>query len=505
MRTPRKERATPPLVVLIALVFLTVHSAEAAPDIRQIVVEHRLANGMKFLLVRRETAPVFTAYIRVKAGGADERAGKTGLAHLFEHLAYKGTATVGSRNWQQEEGLLSAIAQAGDDLAAAAPSSPKAGLLKKRIDELSAQARTLERENALTEILTRNGGSDLNAETDKDLTTFYVSLPANRIELWALLEASRLAAPVPRDFYAERSVVMEERRERIDSEPMGVMLEELSLLGFSTSPYRWPTVGFSADLESLSMRDALEFHREHYVPSNALGAIVGDIDIEATERLLDRTFGAIPARPAPRPISATEPRRRSERRSTVFFDASPRLAVGFLKPTLPDRDDYVFDVIELLMTDGRTSRLYRALVTDQAVCSEVSSIMVPGARLPHLYALIATPLANVPLEKVEAALLAELERLKTNPVDERELARVRVKLDVDFSRQISTNAGLADSLSFFEAIAGDWRYMADHRRQIASITAADVQRVARAYFVSENRVVVSLRRPPGAGTEEERP
>ena len=467
-------------------------------DLRTMVVEHRLANGMKFLLVRRGSAPVFTAYLRVKAGGADEARGKTGLAHLLEHLAFKGTPVIGTRDWDQEQPLLLEIAQAGDELARPDGSKERSARLKAQISELSQKARGLERENALMQLLVRNGASGLNAETDKDLTSFYVSLPANRLELWALLEASRLAAPVPRDFYAERSVVMEERRERVENEPIGMLLEELTAIGFSTSPYRWPVVGYPGDLESLSMRDALEFHRVHYAPANAVGAIVGDIDIEATKALLDRTFGAIPARPAPPPLTAVEQERRSERRSTVFFDAAPQLAVAWLKPTLPTREDYVFDVIELLTAEGRTSRLYKSLVTDQALCTDVTATMTPGARLPHLFVVLATPLGDKPLDQVETALLAEIDKLRTELVTPEELARVRTKLDADFSRQLATNEGLAETLSFFEAIAGDWRYLADHRRQIASITAEDVRQVAQRYLVPSNQTVVRLERPAGA-------
>lgn len=483
------------LFVVVLLASLSPAPAKGDTDLRKMVLEHRLANGMKFLLVRRGAAPVFTAYVRVKAGGADEERGKTGLAHLFEHLAFKGTSVVGSKDWPRERELLLELARTGDDLARPGLPAGRGPELQAKLEDLSARARSLEHGSALTELLVRNGASNLNAETDKDLTSYYVSLPSNRLELWALLEASRLAAPVPRDFYAERSVVIEERRERVDNEPMGVLLEELSAVAFTTSPYRWPTVGYPGDLESLSMRDALEFHQKHYAPANAVGAIVGDVDLEATKALLDRTFGAIPARPAPPPLPASEPPRKSERRSTVYFDAASQLAVAYLKPTLPTRDDYVFDVIQLWSAEGRTSRLYKALVTDQGLCSDVTAAMLPGARLPHLYVVLATPLADKPLDVVEKALVAELDRLREDLMTPAELARVRTKLDADFSRQLATNQGLAETLSFFEAVAGDWRYLADHRKTVASIAAEDVREVARRYLVPENRTVLRLTRP----------
>ena len=287
------------LAAMAAILAMAPVPAGAELDLRTMVVEHRLANGMKFLLVRRGAAPVFTAYLRVKAGGADEPPGKTGVAHLFEHLAFKGTSVVGSRDWDRERVLLLEIARAGDELGQPGMPAERVVSLKRRIAELSEKARGLEQENALTQLLSRNGASGLNAETDKDLTSFYMSLPSNRLELWALLEASRLA-PVPRDFYAERSVVMEERRERVENEPLGVLLEELSAIAFTTSPYRWPVVGYPADLESLSMRDAMRFHQEHYAPANAVGALVGDLDLEATQALLS-------AAPIP------DPRRKKKR------------------------------------------------------------------------------------------------------------------------------------------------------------------------------------------------
>lgn len=490
------------LVALAAGALLALE-ARADVDLRRIVVEHRLQNGMKFLLVRRPGAPVFAAYVRVKAGGADEQPGKTGLAHLFEHLAFKGTPIVGARDWEKERPVLLEIARLGEEIVQLQQVEPRDAAriekLEARIADLSVKERSLEDENAMLSLLLRNGGIDVNASTDKDMTSYYVSLPSNRLELWALLEASRLAAPVPRDFYAERAVVLEERRERVESMPVGALFEELSAVAFTASPYRWPTVGYQSDLESLTVHDALLFHREHYAPANAVAALVGDLDLDQTRAVLERTFGAIPARPLPRVMPSREPPQVAERRSTLFFEASPQLAVAFHKPTLPTRDDYVFDVLQILLTEGRASRLYRTLVTDRQMAADVYGTTMPGARLPHLFVVGATVLGDHSLEELEREMLAELDRLKEAPVSVAELAMVRAKLDASFSREIATNQGLAEGLTFFEVLAGDWRYLADHRSQIASITAEDVRRVARTYFVPENRTIVFLRRPGEGG------
>ncbi|MFN7132992.1 MAG: M16 family metallopeptidase, partial [Myxococcales bacterium] len=315
---------------------------------------------------------------------------------------------------------------------------------------------------------------------------------------WALIEASRLAAPVPRDFYAEREVVMEERRMRVESEPLGALFEELFTVAFSASPYRWPTVGYFSDLHALTVEDAMRFHEEHYAPANAVGALVGDIDLEATKKLLDRTFGAIPARPLPRSAPPREPPQTSQRRSTVFFNAEPQLAMAFHKPTLPSREDYVFDVIQLVLTEGRTSRLWRSVVQQKQLAAQLFGTMGPGARLDHLFIIGATPMAGRRFEEVEEAIWAELERLKREGISLRELQMVQNKLSAHHAREISTNAGLASSLTYFETLAGDWRYMADHRKNIASITPKDVQEVAQRYFVPENSTIVRLQRKPGA-------
>ncbi len=483
---------------LLSAALLFPLPASADTDLRNIVAEHRLANGMKFTLVRRPAAPVFTAYVRVKAGGADEVPGKTGLAHLFEHLAFKGTPVIGSRDWEKERPLHFEIAPLGEELhlleRQRPPDEKKIADVMQKLAELSKQQRALVYEDAVMGLLARSGASDLNATTDKDMTSYFVSLPTNRLELWALVEASRLAAPVPRDFYAERDVVMEERRMRVESEPMGALFEELLTVSFTASPYRWPTVGFFSDLSSLTVEDAMRFHEAYYAPGNAVGAIVGDIDIEHTKQILDRTFGAIPARPLPRRLPAQEPPQTSQRRSTVFFSAEPQLVMSFHKPTVPELDDYVFDVIQIVLAEGRTSRLWRSLVQQKQVAVQAFATMAPGARFEHVFVVGATPMNGRPFAEVEAAIWAELERLKKEPISARELEMVRNKLEAHHAREISTNAGLASSLTFFEVVAGDWRYMADHRKRIAAITPEDVQRVARTYFVPENSTVVTLQR-----------
>ena len=294
--------------------------------------------------------------------------------------------------------------------------SAEASELSRQLEALEAEHAKVTDESAFERLYQVNGATGLNASTNKDLTTYHVSFPKNRLELWAHAEAQRFAAPVLRDFYKEVDVVREERRMRTDSSPSGALYEELIQTAFTNSPYRWPTVGYHRDLSGMTLEKALAFHKRFYVPGNAVGAIVGDVRFEEVVPLLERTFGAIPAGPTPPQPDFTEPTRRQTRRSTVWFDANPMLMIAFHKPTLPSRDDYVFDVIETLLSSGRTSRLHRRLVLKDRLAQSIGAWGAPGARLENLFVISAAPMKGITAAQVEAAVLAELERLGKEPV-----------------------------------------------------------------------------------------
>ena len=261
-----------------------------------------LANGMRFLLVRRGTAPVFAANLRFRVGSADDRSGETGLAHLFEHMAFKGTSRIGVRDPAREKEILDLLDGAVRDLLAeidkgASADPPRIEALRAAVRSLTAQEQALVVEDEFSDILTSNGALGLNAATSADLTSYYVSLPSNRLELWCLLESARLRDPVLRQFYSERDVVMEERRYRIDNQPAGRLYEQLLLTAFSAHPYRGPGLGWMSDLQHLTRPEAEAFRKIYYVPNNAVGALVGNFDPAAAEASLRRYFGPVPAGP----------------------------------------------------------------------------------------------------------------------------------------------------------------------------------------------------------------
>jgi predicted Zn-dependent peptidase len=498
-------------VRLMALMLVVVlHPAlvfAASSGLAERVIEHKLANGMTVLMVERHQAPVASINLTFGVGSVNEQVGQTGLAHLYEHMAFKGTRTVGTKNYEKEKPILDELHRVGTELEQRQRDFAKRSLdmpadanektafetLQKRFKELQDQALHYVVGNEMALLYQRHGGVGLNASTGKDITRYVISLPSNRLPLWAAIESDRMANPVLREFYKERGVVMEERRMRNDDSPNGLLFETFTSAAFRAHPYGIPTIGWESDILSLTPEAAEAFFKTYYGPGRATIGIVGDINPKDVIALIENTFGKIPAAPPPPEIVTVEPPQRGERRVEVEFDAEPSLAIGFHKPGLGHPDDYVFDVIDELLTDGPTSRLYQKLVRDSRLAASVNSdANYPGVRSANLFVLSATPLAPHTTAEVESAILAELERLKTEPVSPKELERILNNLDADMVRALRSNSGLSSQLALYQTVAGDWRYILKSRDKIAAVTPADIQRVAAQYFTKSNRTVATL-------------
>jgi len=481
-------------IVLYASTMLLLASLAFGQGLEEKVREHTMKNGMKLLLVERHTSPTVAAWIRFRVGGVDERSDERGLAHMLEHMLFKGTTTLGTRDYAAEKPLLDKIEATANLLLAEQLKRDKADParlkeLQKQLAELEAAAEKFVVKDEFFEIYARNGGSGYNAFTSKDGTTYLISLPANKLELWAAIESDRMQHAVLREFYTERSVVMEERRRSAEAEPEGKLWETFLATAFIEHPFRVPTIGWMSDIDNLTRTKAEAFLHKYYAPNNCIIAIVGDINPDQTIALVERYFAKIPPGTPVPPVAIAEPSQSGEKRLEVVGDAGAELLIGFHKPTLPAPDDYVFDVIDMLLADGRTSRLYKKLVVEQQLATEVSTFSAPGSRYPNLFILTATPRAPHTVQEVEAAINAELERLKTEPVAARDLQQILNKLEFEEFRQMGSNGGLARNLTEYEAVAGSWRYLIDHRKKVAQVTPADVARVAKTYFTRENRTV----------------
>jgi predicted Zn-dependent peptidase len=489
------------VIILLAIIScIALSSTGIAYDLEQKVQKFTLDNGLRVLIVERHLSPTVSLYISHKAGAVDEESGKTGTAHLLEHLLFKGTPSIGTTNFAEERKVLKKIRDTGAALDSEIMKRDRTS--DSKIEELRSELATLEQEakrwiieNEIDRIYTENGGVDLNASTGYDLTTYHVSLPRNRIELWARIESDRLTNPVFREFYTERNVIMEERRQSIESDPDRKLMEQFLATAFMVHPYRRPVIGWMSDIPFLSIDYVKNFFLKHYAPNNTVIAVVGDVVPSEFLNIIEKYFGGIPRQEVSIRRIEDEPEQRGERRIKFVADANPQLFIGYHKPTLPSYDDYVFDIIDTILSGGRTSRLYKILVKEKGIAQSVQSINgLPGARYSNLFIISAVPRHPHTNEELENVVYKELERLKLEPVSEQEIEKARNQLKADFVRRLSSNAGLASMLSYFEAVAGDYRYITDFFTVMDGITAEDIMSAAQKYFISENRTVAELAR-----------
>jgi len=490
------------LLILITQLWVSAASAQSLADR---VVEHTLSNGLTVLMVERHQAPTISFQITYKVGSVNEHSGITGVAHLYEHMAFKGTKRLGTSDYEKEKPILEALEALNREMVLEKEKGTKADperlkSLRERFEALEKEARQWVVTNELAELYDRNGSVGFNASTGREVTSYVVSLPSNRLPLWVAIEADRMANTVLREFYKERDVVLEERRRSVDTNPGGKLFETFLATAFLAHPYGYPTIGWASDVGSLSAVETERFFRTYYTPNNTIIAMVGDFKPGEVIPLLEKSFGAIPAGPPPPPVVTVEPPQRGERRVEVEDEANPQVIIGYHKPNLDHPDDPVFDVIDALLSMGRTSRLYKKIVEEKKLAIGASSSSgTPGARYSNLFTVSATPRTPHTAAEVEAAIYEELDRLKSEPPTEKELQKVITNIDAGLVRSLRSNSGLASQLAYFQAVAGDWRYALRNRDKIAKVTGEDVMRVAREYFTKKNRTVATLVKVPPAG------
>ncbi len=485
---------------LAALVLLTA-PAEAQSLLARfdtLVTRLDLPNGMTFLVVPRRDAPVVSFFTYADVGSVDEPAGQSGVAHMFEHMAFKGTTSLGTTDLTAELAAMRREDAAFSRLRAArlAPVPPTATALASlgaAFEAARDSATAYVDDSAFDRLLEGSGAVGLNAFTSADQTGYFYSLPANKIELWFATEADRFARPVLREFYQERDVVTEERRLRTDSRPTGRLFEEFLTTAFKAHPYGRPTIGYASDLQALSREEAQSFFDAHYGVNNLTVAIVGDVDPGEVARLATQYFTPVPAGPAPERVPTVEPEQIGERRVTLVDRAQPFVMMGFHRPAGSDPDSPVYTVLADVLDAGRTSRFYRGLVeTRQAVGTGVYEAF-PGTKYPSLFTVIAVPAPGVSPDSVEADVTALLARVVADGVTEEELARAKTRARAELVASLQSPDGLAAALAEAEALRGDWRALFRDIDALDRVTTADVQRVAAATFRTSNQTVATLR------------
>lgn len=489
------------LISLVLLGLMNWGTSAGAQDLVQFqkgLTDHRLDNGLTFLIYERPGAPVVSFYTYVDAGSAQEVAGITGLAHMFEHMAFKGTSRVGTNDFEAEKKAMAAVDEAyhAYDLERRRPIAPDPDRLAK-LEQAWKDARDKATEflarDEFSEVIDRAGGVGLNASTASDRTDYYYSLPANKVELWAYLESSRFLDPVLREFYTERDVVMEERRMSTESQPVGRMVEQLLAAAFVAHPYGYPTIGFKSDLQSFSREDALAFYEKYYVPANMIISIVGAVKANEVIPILDRYFGRLPAGPVPLPLRTVEPEQIAERVVRIPDPSQPVYAEGYLRPQITHADNAVYDAIADVLSSGRTSRLYRSLVRDKKIAATTGAFNgFPGNKYQNLMVAFAFPTPGHSNDEVQAAIHAEIERIKTEPISDEELAMVKTRAKAGLIRSLASNTGIGRQLAFYQSLFGDWRELFRSVDRIEKVTKEDILRVAQEVFKPTNRTVAMI-------------
>lgn len=488
------------LRVLPVLLCAALLPGQNLKEFEKRVTEFQLKNGMKFIVVERHDAPVVAFNAFVNAGAANDPAGQASMAHMFEHMIGKGIRSVGSKDWPAEEKALAKVEQVYDKLEAARRASDKQQVqtLEAELKDAIESANNWVEPNAYVRTIEEQGGVGFNAGTASDYTTYFYSLPSNKLELWFLMSSEFFKHPVFREFYKERDVVMEERRMRVESSPQGKMIEELLHTAFTKHPYG-EGIGAAEQIGALRAKEARKFFETYYVPSNVIVAIVGDVTPARAKELAQKYFGDIPAGPPPPAVTVVEPPQTKERRVAMKLDAQPMVVAAYKRPSEKDKSDPVLDVIAGILSSGRTGLLYKDLVQEKKIALAVQAVPTyPSGKYPNLFILFGLPNAGHTVEEVEKGMYAVVDRLKNEKVDATTLQRVKTKVRAGLIRQLDSNSGLAAQLPVYQAAYGDWRMMFRGIEDIEKVTAEDVQRVAREYFVPEHRTVVYSESPKGA-------
>ena len=505
-----------PWCVLMAILVLPGAAGAQQVD----AIEHRLDNGLTLLLVPRPGDPNVAAGWVAKVGSVYERPGITGVAHLFEHMMFKGTQTIGTRDIEQDLQIIEQLDDLRVEIQAAeveldrryqlgeiddpvdpAARSPRHRELLDDFEALLARQSDLLLKEDFSRIYTAEGASGMNAGTSYDFTIYFINVPANKLELWFWMESDRLANPVFREFYAERSVVYEERRLRTDSTPIGKFQEQFEAMFWQSSPYGWPVVGWPSDLEGITRDEALGFFDTYYAPNNLAAALVGDFDPDEAIALAERYFGRLTpgARPPLQPRTREMPQ-LAEKRMVAYADTNPQVVIRYHSVRDGHVDEPALVVLGQLLS-GRTGRLYRSLVEEQQVATRASGGQ-GGFQFEGMFELRGTARQGRRPEEVEEAIYAELERLQTEPVGERELQKVKNQNAADTFRGLRSNFGLMMQLLIREGNRG-WEHINTDPALYEAVAAADVMRVANTYFKPETRAVAVYYRDESSAAEDD--
>ncbi len=470
--------------------------SDAGKYLKDNVIHKNLSNGINVLMLNRGYTPTLALLISFRAGSSDESYDTIGVAHMLEHMLFKGTDKIGTKDYKAEKKILKKIESAGgelDRLRLEDPESKEIAVLREKLKSLQKEHAKYVVSTPYSKIYTENGGVGFNASTSRDKTAYYIELPSSKMELWARLESERLRNPVLREFYLERGAVLEERLMRYDSVGSSNLFEKFNAAAFIAHPYRHPTIGWRSNIDNYTIETVSKFYRTYYIPSRMTITIVGKHDPGKTLKVLEKYFGRLGKKTAPPEVVIKEPEQKGERRLDVYFEASPHLYIGWHKPTFPSREDYVFDFVSAILSEGKTSRLYNSLVIEKGIALSINAWNgFPGARYNNLFVISAQPKHPHTPEDVEKAIYDEITRLQTDLKDE-EIQKVLNRIESSFIFDLDSNMGIARLLSYYQTVFKDWKYSVDYLSVLKTISAKEIKDAIKKYLTDKNRTVGILR------------
>lgn len=462
-------------------------SDSALADLGQRVKMQTLSNGMRVIMLKRGAAPVFSGAVVVRVGGVDEQMGETGISHMFEHMAFKGTSRLGTKDYAREKKLLAQLESIMVTLKnGAAPNEQQA----KELTRINSELNQVWEAEAFVNEYKRNGASGMNATTESEFTKYMVSLPRAAFELWCWMESERLLDPVMRQFYKERDVVMEERRMRNDDSPEGSLYELLLGTMFTVHPYRFPVIGYKFDLTNLTATDLESFRKKFYVPSNIVLGLVGDVDMERDLAMVERYFGRMNAGPPPPRPAIVEPPQEGRREVRLEKPVNPQIGIAYRRPPYPDPDDPALGLLEEIVAGGRLSPLYRELVINKQIATSVGSHTGPGDGYPGFlmfWGELKSPHTNDEfLENFDQVI----NKIKKDGVSSEDMEIARRSISMNYLGQLRDNMSMALNLATVELLYPEgWRAMTHWYDLVMKVSADDVKRVAQKYLNDSTRTI----------------
>lgn len=479
------------LIVILLSLFSCVLAEGSRDAVKRILSKastKTLDNGLSVLILPKGTAPVFAAVLTVRVGGVDEVRPKTGISHMLEHMAFKGTKSIGTKDYEKEKVLLEELEEIASRSKSATNFSKDDRL---RWDEINSELQELWIPDAFTTVFEERGEVGLNASTDKEFTTYYIKLPKKYFEFWAKVEADRILNPVMRQFYQEREVVREERRTRTEDSPTGRLYEEFLLKAFKVHPYRLPVIGFDEDILTLTAKDMTEFHKRFYVPKNIALALLGDVS-ERDFDIVERYFGNIPSREKQSQEILQEPPQLEERNVLIKGFGTPIIFIGYKKFPYPHPDDVKLSLAGEILAGSTLSPLFKGLVEEKRIVSSISYSENPGILFPNLMTFSMTPKSGFTNKKVLAEFERVLEEKLRAGFTEDELAIAKRSIARELVNIMSDTTGLGRILTQAKLGFGSWNDLIIWIDKILVATKDEVTDAARRYLVKTGRTIGEL-------------